>query len=181
MTSWKAALFSAIVGAFIIESYKKLSPDTGSQTVVLLRQISQQLTMNGTSPNPSVDQPFTPSAPILWVNGMWLTSLVLSVASALYSTLLQEWARTYTQIPQLSMRLSHRARVTSFLFFSLTKYNITFAALTAQGLLHVSVFCFFHWPCDILLYHQQDDGHCCSHPLHNLWTGVLHADHHSLD
>ena len=143
MTSWKAALFSAIVGAFIIESYKKLSPDTGSQTVVLLRQISQQLTMNGTSPNPSVDQPFSPSAPILWVNGMWLTSLVLSVTSALYSTLLQEWARTYTQIPQLSMRLSHRARVTSFLFFSLTKYNITFAALTAQGLLHVSVFCFF--------------------------------------
>ncbi|KAH9966083.1 hypothetical protein BC827DRAFT_794001 [Russula dissimulans] len=74
---------------------------------------------------------------------MWLTSLVLSITSALYSTLLQEWARTYTQIPQLPMKLSHCARVTSFLSFGLIKYNITFATLTAQALLHVSVFCFF--------------------------------------
>ncbi len=43
MTSRKANLFSAIVAGFIIESYKKLSPDTGDQTILLLGQISQQL------------------------------------------------------------------------------------------------------------------------------------------
>jgi len=41
MTSWKTGLFSATVGAFIIEFYKKLSPDSGDQTVDLLCQISQ--------------------------------------------------------------------------------------------------------------------------------------------
>ncbi|KAI0263161.1 hypothetical protein BGY98DRAFT_889945, partial [Russula aff. rugulosa BPL654] len=36
-------LFSATVGAFVIEFYKKLSPDSGGQTVALLQQISGQL------------------------------------------------------------------------------------------------------------------------------------------
>ncbi|KAI9512219.1 hypothetical protein F5148DRAFT_1365479 [Russula earlei] len=141
-----AALFSAIVGAFIIESYKKLSPDSGDQTVALLTQISQQLanfSPNGSNVKPSVDQSFSPGASILWVNGLWLMSLVLSVTSALHSTLLQEWARTYTQIPQLPMKLSQRARVTSFLFSGLIKYKISVAMLTAQALLHASVFLFF--------------------------------------
>ncbi|KAJ6527156.1 hypothetical protein B0H19DRAFT_899754, partial [Mycena capillaripes] len=38
-----AALFSAILTAFIIESYKTLNSDSGDQTVQLLVQISQQL------------------------------------------------------------------------------------------------------------------------------------------
>ncbi|KAH9962314.1 hypothetical protein BGW80DRAFT_1132254, partial [Lactifluus volemus] len=36
-------LFSVIVGALIIESYKKLSPDPSDKTTFLLGQISQQL------------------------------------------------------------------------------------------------------------------------------------------
>ncbi|KAI0269506.1 hypothetical protein BGY98DRAFT_1190329 [Russula aff. rugulosa BPL654] len=36
-------LFSAIVGAFIIEFYKNLSSASGDQTVALLQQISRQL------------------------------------------------------------------------------------------------------------------------------------------
>ncbi|KAJ7217575.1 hypothetical protein B0H12DRAFT_960581, partial [Mycena haematopus] len=38
-----AALFSAVLTAFIIESYKSLNPDSGDLTVQLLEQISQQL------------------------------------------------------------------------------------------------------------------------------------------
>ncbi|KAI9512220.1 hypothetical protein F5148DRAFT_56910 [Russula earlei] len=157
MDAWKedsngvivlAALFSAIVGAFIIESYKKLSPDNGDQTVTLLKQISQQLadfSLNGTNPAPSLEnQPsFSPGASILWVNGLWLVSLVLSITSALHSTLLQEWARTYTQMPQLPIQLSHRARVTSFLWSGFRKYNPGLASWTAQALLHVAVLLFF--------------------------------------
>ncbi|KAI9512218.1 hypothetical protein F5148DRAFT_974030, partial [Russula earlei] len=155
MDAWKedsngiivlAALFSAIVGAFIIESYKKLSPDSGDQTVALLTQISQQLadfSPNGSNVKPSVDQSFSPGASILWVNGLWLMSLVLSVTSALHSTLMQSWARAYTQIPQLPMKLSQRARVTSFLSSGLIKYKITSVALTAHVLIHASVFLFF--------------------------------------
>jgi Family of unknown function (DUF6535) len=55
--SSKTGLFSATVGAFIIEFYKKLSADSGDQTVDLLGQILQQLTnpRNGTE----ATQPFS--------------------------------------------------------------------------------------------------------------------------
>ncbi|KAJ7657731.1 hypothetical protein DFH06DRAFT_1044901 [Mycena polygramma] len=54
-----AALFSAILTAFIIESYKSLSPDPGDLTMQLLGQISQQLSASASgsifhiaAPNP---------------------------------------------------------------------------------------------------------------------------------
>lgn len=39
VTSSNTGLFSAIVGALIIEFYKELSSDSGDQTVALLQQI----------------------------------------------------------------------------------------------------------------------------------------------
>ncbi|KAJ7082992.1 hypothetical protein C8R44DRAFT_561988, partial [Mycena epipterygia] len=38
-----AGLFSAILTAFLIESYKTLSPDQGAITIAVLAQISLQL------------------------------------------------------------------------------------------------------------------------------------------
>lgn len=146
ITSRKTGLFSAIVGAFIIESYKSLSPDTGNQTVVLLEQISQQLagsTNASGSSQLSANQPFSPSAPMILVNAMWLISLMLSITSALFATLLQQWARRYAHMPQIPSEPHHRARVRSFLFFGTQKYKMRFAVETAPTLLHISVFLFF--------------------------------------
>ena len=69
----KTGLFSATVGAFIIEFYKTLSPDYGNQTIALLGQISQQLadSPNGTH-SIMANQPFSPSVSMIWVNAMWL-------------------------------------------------------------------------------------------------------------
>ncbi|KAI0304239.1 hypothetical protein BC826DRAFT_218504 [Russula brevipes] len=153
-TAWKddadgilvfTGLFSATVGAFIIESYKKLSPDSGGQTVVLLGQISQQLGnfTGGTSFRPQVSEPFSPGASMIWVNAMWLMSLVLSITSALFATLQQQWARRYVEIPQIPSDPNDRARVRSFLFLGIRKYKMRLAIETAPTLLHLSVFLFF--------------------------------------
>ncbi len=93
MTSSKTGLFSATVGAFIIEFYKKLTPD----------------------PN-TADQSFSPSTSMIWVNALWLISFELSLTSALVATLLQQWAREYVETPKSSIILKHRARVRSLLF-----------------------------------------------------------------
>ena len=141
VTNQKTGLFSATVGAFIIESYKSLSPDP---TVVLLRQISQQLAgFNGTFPNLPTPQPSSPNTSAILVNAMWLMSLVLSITSALLATLLQQWARRYTQMPQIPSLASHRARVRSYLFLGTLKYGMNFAVETVPTLLHISVFLFF--------------------------------------
>ena len=144
MTNQKTGLFSATVGAFIIESYKFLSPNSSDRTVVLLMQISQQLAgFNGTYPNLPTTQPPSPSISIIIVNAMWLMSLVLSITSALCATLLQQWARRYKQIPQIPRLASQRARVRSYLFLGTLKYKMDLAVETVPTLLHLSVFLFF--------------------------------------
>jgi hypothetical protein len=69
VTSSKTGFFSAIVGAFIIEFYKTLSPDSGGQTVALLQQISHQLPNSPTSTNSNTaNQPSPPGTAMVWVN-----------------------------------------------------------------------------------------------------------------
>ncbi|KAI0266156.1 hypothetical protein BC834DRAFT_969661 [Gloeopeniophorella convolvens] len=138
-------LFSATVAAFVIESYKKLSSDSGDDTVFMLKQISQQLVgnANGTLVIPLTPPVFTPAPSIVCVNAMWLISLVFSIASALSATLMQQWARRYTQLPQIPSLASERARVRSYLFLGIRRYGMLRAAELTPTLLHISVFLFF--------------------------------------
>jgi len=144
ITCWKSGLLSATVGAFIIEFYKKLSPDRGDQTVDLLCQISQQLPnfSTGTCIPPQAGQSFSPGASIIWVNSMWIVSLILGLASALFATLAQQWARRYVQMPQILSDPNNCARIRSFLFSGTRRYNMNIAFETAYTLLHFSVFLF---------------------------------------
>ncbi|KAI0298646.1 hypothetical protein B0F90DRAFT_1632266, partial [Multifurca ochricompacta] len=138
-------LFSATVAAFIIQSYKKLSPDPGDQTNFLLGQISQQLSglANGTYVPPQSPPHFSPTRSIVCINIMWLLSLVLNISSALSATLMQQWARRYIQLPNIPSEPSRVARVRSFLFLGVRKYRVDRAVEMTPTLLHLSVFSFF--------------------------------------
>jgi hypothetical protein len=143
-TSLKTGLLSATVGAFIIEFYKKLSPDTGGQTVALLGQISQQLA-NLPSGNYSsaAIQPSPPSVYKIWVIAMWMISLVLSITSALMAALLQRWARRYIEILKVPSEPNHRARVHWFLFLGTDVYKMRVLVEVVPASLHLSVCLFF--------------------------------------
>jgi hypothetical protein len=134
MTSFKTGLFSATVGAFVIEFYKQLS-NPGNQTVIPLANGTYTIIANPPSPSHS--------ASIIWANAMWLISLVLSLTSALIATLLQQWARRYVELPNRPSDPNHRARVRSFLFLGTEIYKMRFAAQIAPTLLHLSVYLFF--------------------------------------
>src|SRR6266702_2387567 len=76
----KTGLFSATVAAFIIEIYKKLSPDSGDMTNALLTQTSVQLVniSNGTSLTSvpgRTGQPFSPPQPAVGLTFFWFLSL----------------------------------------------------------------------------------------------------------
>ncbi|KAH9018712.1 hypothetical protein EDB85DRAFT_600317, partial [Lactarius pseudohatsudake] len=138
-------LFSATVAAFIIESYKKLSPDSGDQTAFFLQQISQQLSglSNGTFVRPQDYPTFSPNKLIVCVNAMWILSLIVSITCALLATLMQQWARQYVQLPQLRTTPRERAHVRSFLFFGLKQFRMSYAVELIPTLLHLAVFLFF--------------------------------------
>ncbi|KAN0118943.1 hypothetical protein V8E52_004715 [Russula decolorans] len=136
-------LFSAIVGAFIIEFYKNLSSDSGGQTVALLQQISLQLPNSPNSANSNTaNQPSSPGTAMVWVNALWLISLVLSLTCALIATLLQQWARRYIETPKSSNVQRHRARVRSLLLVGTKLYKIPLIVGMLPTLLHLSVYLF---------------------------------------
>ncbi|VDC05019.1 unnamed protein product [Peniophora sp. CBMAI 1063] len=90
-------LFAATVAAFIIESYKTLSVDSGDQTTFLLSQLLTA-TANasaGISVMITPPEPFSTSATSIATNALWFSSLLIALVCALLSTLVQEWSRNY--------------------------------------------------------------------------------------
>ncbi|KAI9433502.1 hypothetical protein H4582DRAFT_1882714 [Lactarius indigo] len=140
-------LFSATVAAFIIESYKKLSVDSGDQTVTLLSQVSQQLvgisngTVLSTSPPLSNSPPNLHSA--IRVNILFLLSLGISITCALLATLVKQWARRYMALSYLHDIPHERARVRTFLFTGMERFRMRQTVEAIPVLLHISVFLFF--------------------------------------
>lgn len=90
------------MAAFIVESYKNLTPDSGDITINLLTQISLQLaaisndTHVNINPTPNPGK-FSPPSSALRVNAFWFVSLVFGLVCALSATLVQQWARNYLQ------------------------------------------------------------------------------------
>ncbi|KZV86404.1 hypothetical protein EXIGLDRAFT_622038, partial [Exidia glandulosa HHB12029] len=93
-----AGLFSAVATAFIIESYKLLQPDYEEYIAnALFIALS---TRNGSG---ALDQVLDLASPSdfaalgssRWLNGLWFTSLVLSLIVAFLCILLKQWLEEY--------------------------------------------------------------------------------------
>ncbi|KAJ7105628.1 hypothetical protein C8R44DRAFT_330014 [Mycena epipterygia] len=142
-----AGLFSASLTAFLIESYKTLNRDSGDVTVQLLSQISQQLAASAdgsifsipTAPPSS----FTPSPSSLVCNALWFLSLGLSLTCALVATLLEQWARDFLHRSEIRSAPVIRARIFSFLYYGLKRFNMHMVVEVIPLLLHASLIFFF--------------------------------------
>ncbi|KAJ7659611.1 hypothetical protein DFH06DRAFT_1194726 [Mycena polygramma] len=140
-----AGLFSASLTAFLIESYKTLSPDSGDQTVKLLAQISQQLASgsNGTTFPISPAPTFTPSSTSLICNALWFISLGLSLTCALIATLLEQWARDFIHRSDMRSAPLIRARIYAYLYYGMRRFNMHAVVDIIPLLLHTSLLFFF--------------------------------------
>ncbi|KAI0314638.1 hypothetical protein OF83DRAFT_423310 [Amylostereum chailletii] len=92
-----SGLFSAIVTAFIVETYKDLQPDNEEMSTQLLVRVVAALENTNTSAVgvTPFDGPSTSAS--LWINILWFLSLLLSIVCAISATLVQQWFRKYIQ------------------------------------------------------------------------------------
>ncbi|KAJ7163224.1 hypothetical protein C8R46DRAFT_954600, partial [Mycena filopes] len=140
-----AALFSAILTAFIIESYKALNSDSGDVTVQLLTQISQQLAAAAAgkpfdfSPPPA----FVPPASSVLCNSLWFISLGLSLACALIATLVQQWARNFLHKTKTYSAPLVRAPIFMYFYYGLRQFGMHRMVEIIPFLLHMSLILFF--------------------------------------
>ncbi|KAH9167293.1 hypothetical protein EDB89DRAFT_132639, partial [Lactarius sanguifluus] len=138
-------LFAAALATFVIDSYKSLLPDTGSNAVAILTQISQQLSNGSRISAPAYvapSSPFKPSTSAVWVNTLWFLSLVISLFCALLATLQQHWARRYLRLTQPQCAVHKRARLRSFFAEGVERFHLAFSVEAIPALLHISVFLF---------------------------------------
>ncbi|KAJ7657223.1 hypothetical protein DFH06DRAFT_1197688 [Mycena polygramma] len=140
-----AGLFSASLTAFLIESYRTLTVDSADTTVFLLNQISQQLaaSANGTTYNIVPPVSFVAPPTALVCNVLWFISLGLSLGCALIATLVEQWARDFLHRADMRSAPVVRARIFSYLYYGLKRFEMHTMVEIIPLLLHTSLLFFF--------------------------------------
>jgi hypothetical protein len=133
------------VATFLSQSY--LTSQTSSQDVAAF-YLSQIYQLQASSSSNSSDLPLPPAPPkpVSVPNVthlLWFPSLVLSLATAVFATLLQEWVRRYLLLTQPRFSPYRRARIRACMAQegSLSQLQRTIHLL--HTFLHLSVFFFF--------------------------------------
>ncbi|KAK0448776.1 hypothetical protein EV421DRAFT_1484787 [Armillaria borealis] len=123
-----AGLFSAVVTTFVAQTSQSLQVDYGQVTATLLIELInvQRSASNGSLVNdvPRSDLAFRPSTSDSWVNGLWFTSLSLSLTTALFAVLTKQWIHQYMSVPSGTPR--DRCRVRQFRYMGLQQWRVAF-------------------------------------------------------
>ncbi|PBK92806.1 hypothetical protein ARMGADRAFT_1080027 [Armillaria gallica] len=102
-----AGLFSAVVTTFVAQTSQSLQADFTEMSANLLfeminiqRAIASGASLDTVAPSPlSPNITFIASTTSVWVNGLWFTSLSLSLTTALVSVLVKQWLHHYMALP----------------------------------------------------------------------------------
>ncbi|KAF8595973.1 hypothetical protein BDV93DRAFT_455771, partial [Ceratobasidium sp. AG-I] len=147
-----AALFSAVLSAFLIESKKLLQQDPADASLKLLLLIaqSQQRVEQGTPQllSAPIEHPnFSSSQSARWINGLWFMSLALSLSAALVALLAKEWLAAFTASPPrpaYEYTLLRQARLVG-----LIEWNALPIMDLLPSMLHLSLVLFL---CGLIIY-----------------------------
>ncbi|KAG8793215.1 hypothetical protein FRC12_003505 [Ceratobasidium sp. 428] len=144
----KAALFSAISTAFVIESLNDLKPDPTEESARTLLLISQTLSaMTGNSSlvptaaqGSSDSTTFSPPSSAVIVNILWLLSLSLSVAVSLIAMLAKEWCHKF--MSGRSGQAYEQARRRQLRWNGMEKWRMRDALTYLPGAMHLALLLF---------------------------------------
>ncbi|KAG8741084.1 hypothetical protein FRC10_003324 [Ceratobasidium sp. 414] len=140
-----AALFSAILTAFLVEAKKMLEEDPAAKSAALLLLVAQsQQRLEIGSPETSLkvveNVPFVPTTVARYVNGLWFTALALSLAAALVAMLAKEWLAGFassTVRPPYDHALQRQAK-----YNGLVSWRALYIIALLPSLLHLSLLLF---------------------------------------
>ncbi|KAI0716801.1 hypothetical protein C8Q76DRAFT_673137 [Earliella scabrosa] len=142
-----AGLFSAVLTAFVVESYPLLQPDSSDPTVAMLQQISTQLNsfridppfVNSTQTVQHIleDQTFNAPLSAVWINTLWFASLACSLAAASIALMVKQWLHHARS--GLSGTSRDVARYRQHRLNSLQKWHVGTIVIALPVLLQVAV------------------------------------------
>ncbi|KAK0470831.1 hypothetical protein IW261DRAFT_1311575, partial [Armillaria novae-zelandiae] len=144
-----AGLFSAVVTTFVAQTSQSLQADYAQVSASLLFEmvLIQRAIANGSSPdnvpvsslNPFTK--FTPATTDVWVNGLWFTSLSLSLATALVAVLVKQWLHHYLALPSGISR--EQSLVRHYRYVGFQKWHVLIIIGLLPVLMHLALGIFF--------------------------------------
>ncbi len=146
----KAGLFSAVLTALIVESYKLLSPPPPDPVLLALQQISVQFSsfsvnppfINSTQPTRQVLPP-APPVPrwAVWLNALWFSSLIFSLSAASVGIMVKQWLNEYSN--GLFGDSRHSARLRQHRLQNMEKWHVAEIVAILPILLQIALALFF--------------------------------------
>ncbi len=141
----KAGLFSAVVTTFVAQTSQSLQPDYAAMSASLLYEsvLIQRAIANGSSVDsitPSLLNPtvaFVPATTDVWVNGLWFTSLFLSLTTALVAVLVKQWLHHYVALPSGTPR--DRSFIRQFRYAGFQKWHVQVIIGLLPVLMHLAL------------------------------------------
>ncbi|KAK0441419.1 hypothetical protein EV421DRAFT_732294 [Armillaria borealis] len=140
-----AGLFSAVVTTFAVQTSQSLQPDYAAMSASLLYEsvLVQRAIANGSSVasitpsplNPTI--PFIPATTDVWVNGLWFTSLFLSLTTALVAVLVKQWLHHYVALPSGTPR--DRSFTRQFRYAGFQKWRVQVIIGLLPVLMHLAL------------------------------------------
>ncbi|KAK0442927.1 hypothetical protein EV421DRAFT_2056469, partial [Armillaria borealis] len=140
-----AGLFSAVVTTFVVQTSQSLQPDYAAMSASLLYEsvLVQRAIANGSpvvSITPSPLNPtiaFVPATTDVWVNGLWFTSLFLSLTTALVAVLVKQWLHHYVALPSGTPR--DRSFIRQFRYSGFEKWHVQVIIGLLPVLMHLAL------------------------------------------
>ncbi|SJL10362.1 uncharacterized protein ARMOST_13748 [Armillaria ostoyae] len=144
-----AGLFSAVVTTLVSQTSQSLQADYTQVSAALLFEIVliQRAIANGSSldnvPVSSLNPytAFTPATTDVWVNGLWFTSLSLSLATALVAVLVKQWLHHYLALPSGTPR--ERSHVRQYRYGGFQRWHVLVIIGLLPVLMHLALGIFF--------------------------------------
>ncbi|KAK0442855.1 hypothetical protein EV421DRAFT_550850 [Armillaria borealis] len=140
-----AGLFSAVVTTFVAQTSQSLQPDYAAMSASLLYEsvLIQRAIANGSSVNSITPSPLNPSITFVpaitdvWVNGLWFTSLFLSLTTALVAVLVKQWLHHYVALPSGTPR--DRSFTRQFRYAGFQKWHVRVIIGLLPVLMHLAL------------------------------------------
>ncbi|SJL00627.1 uncharacterized protein ARMOST_03940 [Armillaria ostoyae] len=144
-----AGLFSAVVTTFLVQTSQSLQADYAEMSANLLFEMIniQRAVASGTSLDSVAASPLNPNTTFIasttsvQVNGLWFTSLALSLTTALVSVLVKQWLHHYMALPSGTPR--EQSLLRQFRFAGLQKWRVLVIIGLLPVLMHAALAIFF--------------------------------------
>ncbi|KAK0239880.1 hypothetical protein EDD85DRAFT_949742 [Armillaria nabsnona] len=144
-----AGLFSAVATTFLVQTSQSLQEDYAEMSANLLFEMIniQRAVASGASLDSVAASPLNPNTTFIAsttsvrVNGLWFTSLALSLTTALVSVLVKQWLHHYMALPSGTPR--ERSLLRQFRFAGLQKWCVLVIIGLLPVLMHAALAIFF--------------------------------------